>query len=316
MNNYIVYIHISPSNKRYIGITSKKPNKRWQNGKGYKRQDYFYRAIEKYGWDNFQHIIIAKGLTKEEAEWLEIELIREWDTTNKDKGYNLTLGGEGGVPTEDVKQKISENRKGKCCGEDNPMFGKNPRDFMTEEEIKKWEKKMSEIMSGENHPMFGKHHTEETKQKIRENQNFTEESRKKISESKRGENNPMFGLKGELNPLFGTHRSEETKKKISEANLGREKSIEEREKLSKSLMGHEVSEETRKKIGEKQKGGDNHRARKILCLETMEIFECVTFAWESVNGCPAGFYKAMKNNKKYKGYTFMYYDKYLELLMK
>jgi len=312
MNNYLVYIHISPSNKRYIGITCQKPKKRWgKNGKGYERQEYFYRAIEKYGWDNFQHIIIAKGLTKEIAEWLEMELIKIWDTTNKEKGYNQTKGGEGGIPTEDIKKKISENRKGKCCGENNFMFGKNPFDFMTKEEIEQWKEK---ILKGEEHPMFGKHHTEETIEKIRENQNFTEESRKKISESKKGEKNPMFGLKGELNPNYGKHHSEETIEKIRKASLGREKSDEEREKLSKSLMGHEVTEETKRKIGEKQKGGNNHNARKVICLETMEIFECVTFAWQSINGSPMGFYKAIKNNKKYKGYTFMYYEDYLKTL--
>ena len=45
MDNYTVYMHISPSGKRYIGITSVKPKYRWRNGKGYETQ-IFYRAIE------------------------------------------------------------------------------------------------------------------------------------------------------------------------------------------------------------------------------------------------------------------------------
>lgn len=32
---YIVYMHICPNNKKYIGITSQKPEKRWGNGKNY-----------------------------------------------------------------------------------------------------------------------------------------------------------------------------------------------------------------------------------------------------------------------------------------
>ena len=52
-NNYTVYMHISPSNKRYIGITSKSVNKRWNNGLGYIKNDHFWRAIQKYGWNNF-----------------------------------------------------------------------------------------------------------------------------------------------------------------------------------------------------------------------------------------------------------------------
>ena len=127
MNNYTVYMHISPNEKKYIGITSIKPEYRWNKGKGYKNK-HFTNAIKKYGWDNFKHIIIAKGLTEEEAKWLEIELIRIWDSTNSNKGYNISLGGD--IVSEETKKKISENR------------------------------------SGENHHMFGKHHTEETKEKI------------------------------------------------------------------------------------------------------------------------------------------------------
>lgn len=32
---YIVYKHTTPCGKVYIGITSKTPSQRWQNGKGY-----------------------------------------------------------------------------------------------------------------------------------------------------------------------------------------------------------------------------------------------------------------------------------------
>ena len=122
-NNYIVYMHISPNNKRYIGLTCQKPEYRWNNGKGYKHNEYFTRAIEKYGWNNFQHIIIAKGLTEDEAKWLEIELIREWDSMNRDKGYNLTKGGEGAnglICSEETRKKISEANR----GENNPVAKK------------------------------------------------------------------------------------------------------------------------------------------------------------------------------------------------
>ena len=125
-NNYCVYIHISPNNKRYIGNTGQNVKRRWENGRGYKNNVYFYRAIEKYGWDNFQHIIIAKGLTQNEAEWLEVELIREWDTTNKDKGYNISLGGNSGNKhTEETKRKIGEKSKGRNIGEKGYWFGKS-----------------------------------------------------------------------------------------------------------------------------------------------------------------------------------------------
>ena len=50
---WCVYVHISPSNKYYVGITSKEPKVRWgHNGNAYQTQ-YFSNAIKKYGWDNW-----------------------------------------------------------------------------------------------------------------------------------------------------------------------------------------------------------------------------------------------------------------------
>ena len=124
MNGYTVYLHISPDGKRYYGTTKQSVNRRWRNGKGYnKRQERFWEAIQKYGWDNIQHIIVARGLTKEEAYWLEIELIKEWDTTNRDKGYNIAKGGysaNGRITSEETKKKLSKVMIGKHDGKNNP----------------------------------------------------------------------------------------------------------------------------------------------------------------------------------------------------
>ena len=94
--DYSIYIHTNKLNdKKYIGITRQTPERRWQKGKGYEGT-YFGNAISKYGWDGFKHEIIMQGLTKEEACNLEITLIRVHDTTNKEKGYNLSEGGQTG----------------------------------------------------------------------------------------------------------------------------------------------------------------------------------------------------------------------------
>ena len=87
---YTVYEHVNKTNgKRYIGATSMKPEKRW----GWRGTNYFHQpfwdAIEEYGWDNFEHHILAEGLTREEAESTESRLIKEFDTTNPDFGYNV-----------------------------------------------------------------------------------------------------------------------------------------------------------------------------------------------------------------------------------
>lgn len=136
MENYTVYKHTSPSGKVYIGITQQKPEYRWNCGKGYKLQQYFYNAIQKYGWDNFKHEILFEGLSKEEACQKEIELIAEYKSNNPEFGYNQSIGGESGsngyVFTQEVKNRLSEKA------------------------------------SGVNNGFYGKHHSEETKQKIRE----------------------------------------------------------------------------------------------------------------------------------------------------
>ena len=100
--NYSVYIHTSPSGKVYIGITRRLPKYRWgKGGKGYKENEYFYRAILKYGWDNFSHEILCDNLTKEEAQKLEIELIALYNAADSNFGYNISLGGEAGFYNKD-----------------------------------------------------------------------------------------------------------------------------------------------------------------------------------------------------------------------
>lgn len=113
-NLYTVYIHVCKVNcKKYIGITSKKPEYRWCNGLGYKSNPYFYSAICKYGWDEgFDHIIVATQLTKEEAEQMEIELILKHNATNREFGYNIHHGGGcKGSHSDETKRKISEKQK-------------------------------------------------------------------------------------------------------------------------------------------------------------------------------------------------------------
>lgn len=118
--DYCVYCHTNNINgKRYIGITCQKPEQRWRNGKGYINNDYFYRAIQKYGWHNFSHNILYMNLSKEDAEKIEVELIAEYGTVNPDHGYNIEKGGNGTDKfTDEVKKKISKALTGHTCSEE------------------------------------------------------------------------------------------------------------------------------------------------------------------------------------------------------
>lgn len=122
MNNkiYTVYMHESPYGKKYIGITSRNPVKRWgHDGYCYRTNVHFYNAIKKYGWDNFKHTILFTHLTKEEAEKKEIELIAYYKTTDQECGYNIENGGNSiGKHSEETKKKIARSRIGKRHSEE------------------------------------------------------------------------------------------------------------------------------------------------------------------------------------------------------
>lgn len=116
MGKWKLYVHINKeNNKKYVGITSKtNPNHRWNSGRGYSENPHFYKAIEKYGWDGFDHIIIEDFLEENEAKELERYYIELWNTQDRNFGYNMTSGGDGTPnyhPSEETRKKLSDARK-------------------------------------------------------------------------------------------------------------------------------------------------------------------------------------------------------------
>lgn len=181
---YIIYLHRNKiNNKVYIGQTSQiPPSKRWgKNGEGYNTSSKFYNAIQKYGWDNFEHLILFTNLSLEEANQKEEELIALYHSTEDNYGYNIKQGGTNYSHSQETKDKI---------GKANSIAQKG----------KKWSdeqrKLMSQRMTGTGNPFYGKHHTEESKQKI--------------SKSRTGKR------VGTDHPFYGKTRSQETKQKISQ----------------------------------------------------------------------------------------------------
>lgn len=143
LKEYVVYKHTSPSNKVYIGITRMPPKKRWQNGKGYRHNEYFNRAIEKYGWNNFKHEILYENLTKHEASDKERELIKQYNSTDINCGYNLDYGGcYCDRLTPELRKKLSEALKGKTShklsNEQKQEISKRKHKLWANNEFKKW----------------------------------------------------------------------------------------------------------------------------------------------------------------------------------
>ena len=112
---WTVYMHTVPNGKRYIGITSKKPEDRWgKDGSGYEKQ-MFMNAINKYGWDNIEHKILFTNLTHVEANCKEKFLIKYYNTTDRNYGYNRSYGGDkttkGLKYSDESKNKIRQKAR-------------------------------------------------------------------------------------------------------------------------------------------------------------------------------------------------------------
>lgn len=189
---YCVYIHTSPSGKKYVGLTRTKPIDRWgSDGRGYLgknkngefRQPAMANAVIKYSnWDEWQHEIVSTNLSSIEAKQMEQELIAKYKSSNNKYGYNISPGGECPKHSEETKKKISESKKGTHASE-------RARLNMSNAQKRRWDK----------------------------------DARDEISKRYTGEGNPMYGVHryGDLNPMFGKTHSDDAKKKISESNSGK-----------------------------------------------------------------------------------------------
>lgn len=109
--DYCIYMHRNKiNNKIYVG-QSHCIKTRWYPI-CYKGSRYFYGAIEKYGWENFEHKIIEANLSKEEADIREKYWIQQFDSCNREFGYNLRIGGNNGyLHSEETKNKIKQSNK-------------------------------------------------------------------------------------------------------------------------------------------------------------------------------------------------------------
>lgn len=261
---YTVYKHTAPGGKVYIGITSQTVAQRWgTSGQRYCKSVYFSRAIKKYGWENIQHEIIAEGLTKAQATALEIELIAKYDSTNPEKGYNCSTGGEasraGAKASAETRQKQSAAHRGKSpSAETRQKLSDLQKGIPKREETCK---KISEALKG-------KSPSAETRQRQSEAQRgktLSAETRQKIREAQKGRT-----------------VSEETRQKLSQIHKGKVISEDQRQKLSEALKGKPswnkgktLSPEHRQKLSEARTGTPAPNRKAVICLETGAIYSSI-----------------------------------------
>ena len=145
-SNYSVYQHVTPDGMYYFGQTQN-VKRRWSNnGAEYKRttlQPY----IEKFGWDNIQHIVLFKDQTKENALWIENFLIE----TAREDGVCINKQRSGNVSKEEgYFQQYYEQNKEQILEQNKQYYEQN------KEQIREYQRE------------YQREYKEQNKDKIRE----------------------------------------------------------------------------------------------------------------------------------------------------
>ena len=123
MKTGVIYCHINKINKKiYIGKTTQKPEYRWNHGLGYTNSTIFFEDNKKYGWDNFDHIILEKNIPENLLNERENFWINFYKSNNLNYGYNIKLNSN----KEDKKDKILQWQK------NNPLIARKSIDKMKE----------------------------------------------------------------------------------------------------------------------------------------------------------------------------------------
>lgn len=273
-NDYKVYVHIAPNGKLYFGITHMSVSNRWRkDGIGYKQSVLFWRAIQKYGWDNFQHIILMENLSEQAACECEKYLIAKYRTTNSKYGYNLCAGGEGTIGihfhhSEETKRKISEAGKGRVISE--------------------WHKqRISETHKGKHYDEEMKiHHSKVISERYKNDPTY----RKRISDTlkQRWQDGVYANRKSHT-------VSEEHRKHLSEAG-----------KRNRPKGSFHHTEDSKRKLSEALKGRPAYNKRAIMCVETGEHYDSIMAAQNILGINNIGI--ALKNENRTAGRLHWRYD--------
>lgn len=234
---YEVYLHKNiVTGKIYVGFTSKTTMKRWKDHVSKARETsktgkslYFHRSILKHGEDKWEHHVLERVPTLEEAKAAETKWIAHYNTTDRTMGYNCTSGGEHPIWTKESREKLSNSVR---------QYMSDPANRENNS------RKMKEHWSLHENPFLGKQHSEESK---------------KIMGEKSREYQEEHG-----NPFSGKTHDEETRQRMSD--LAKERCADPNWLAPVQRMGG-WSEETKKKMSDAKKGKPTGKISKEMLLE-------------------------------------------------
>ena len=175
-NNYSVYQHVTPDGMYYFGQTQN-VEKRWSNNGSLYKGTALQPYIEKYGWDNIQHIVLFKDQTKENALWIEDFLI----TTAREDGVCINKNRSGNISKEEgykqqiFKQYYEENKDKKM--KQMKQYQEQNKDRIREYDRQRYQKNREKILEQK------KQYYETNKDKIKEqSKQYYETNKDKIRE--------------------------------------------------------------------------------------------------------------------------------------
>lgn len=104
----IIYCYKNKTNgKRYIGQTINPQQRKSAHISDSTHIDTkFYRAVRKYGWNNFEYEILAESEDRNELDKLEVDFIKSFNSI--ENGYNIRSGGEHPTMGEETKKKLQQ----------------------------------------------------------------------------------------------------------------------------------------------------------------------------------------------------------------
>lgn len=144
--------------KVYIGqASSSLEERRKKHEYDAQRQDRktvkFHNALLKYGFNNFKWEVIKECNSQEELDYYEEFYIQEYNTLDRDHGYNLKHGGKlGGCYSDEAKEHMGEATKKKW---ENPEIAEKMQ-YGLEKATQVWMQKAKENRIEHECPVCGK----------------------------------------------------------------------------------------------------------------------------------------------------------------
>jgi group I intron endonuclease len=125
--------------------------------------------MAKHGIENFIFEIIATCKTQEDTDETESILILQYDSRNKEYGYNLMIGGSHGGHSEETKEKMRQATIQQIATKGHPAAGREvtqeTRALMRKIRLENPIKYTEEVRKNMSEAHFGIKDSEETKTK-------------------------------------------------------------------------------------------------------------------------------------------------------